>query len=176
VKKRCIMIFPKFDNSHVIDALRLKYDPLVHHVSPHLTLVFPFESDLDTQTLSEHLASSLQSIEPFQLRLQGISRGEGYGFYLHLNVQEGQDELIELHEKLYGGVLDVYRPSWLRSSGYTPHLTVGNFKNESDLIDALDQTKDTLDLFVTKVNLVSVEIIDEDENSLIELEHPLALK
>jgi hypothetical protein len=37
--KRCIMIFPKFENIEQIELIRRKYDPLVNHVEPHITLI-----------------------------------------------------------------------------------------------------------------------------------------
>lgn len=40
------MIFPKFENIKIIDEIRDKYDPLANHVRPHITLVFPFESNI----------------------------------------------------------------------------------------------------------------------------------
>ncbi len=46
--KRCIMIFPQFENIEVIDKIRNKYDPLANHLRPHITLVFPFDSNIKT--------------------------------------------------------------------------------------------------------------------------------
>lgn len=43
---RTIMIFPEFENIDVINDIRNKYDPLADLVLPHITLVFPFDSEL----------------------------------------------------------------------------------------------------------------------------------
>ena len=43
---RTIMIFPEFENMEIIDNIRKKYDPLAELVRPHITLVFPFESQM----------------------------------------------------------------------------------------------------------------------------------
>ncbi|WP_313343152.1 hypothetical protein [Sedimentibacter sp.] len=43
---RTIMIFPEFENIDVINDIRKKYDPLADLVLPHITLVFPFDSEL----------------------------------------------------------------------------------------------------------------------------------
>ena len=51
--KRTIMIFPEFDNIDSIDRIRSKYDPLAELVRPHITLVFPFESDITNDTVSK---------------------------------------------------------------------------------------------------------------------------
>ncbi len=44
IKKRCIMIFPKFENMKIINEIREIYDPVVNNVGPHITLIFPFEN------------------------------------------------------------------------------------------------------------------------------------
>ena len=43
---RTVMIFPEFENMHVIDSVRDRFDPLAKLVRPHITIVFPFESDM----------------------------------------------------------------------------------------------------------------------------------
>jgi len=43
---RTIMIFPEFENIDNINDIRKKYDPLADLVLPHITLVFPFDSEL----------------------------------------------------------------------------------------------------------------------------------
>ena len=43
---RTIMIFPQFNNIEIIDGIRDRYDPLAKLVRPHITLVFPFESEM----------------------------------------------------------------------------------------------------------------------------------
>lgn len=45
--QRCIMIFPEFKNIEEIEKIRRKHDPLVNHVKPHITLVFPFNSGIE---------------------------------------------------------------------------------------------------------------------------------
>lgn len=63
------MIFPKFNNRQIIDKIREKYDPLANHVRPHITLVFPFESDIETTELKEHISTVVSDIPPFELFL-----------------------------------------------------------------------------------------------------------
>ena len=43
---RTIMIFPEFENIDIINDIRKKYDPLADLVFPHITLAFPFDSEL----------------------------------------------------------------------------------------------------------------------------------
>ena len=106
--KRCIMIFPRFDNMEVINEIRREFDPLYKHVSPHITLVFPFDSEITTLDLKEHLTKSLNGFKEFNLQLQGISAGKGN--YMFLNVALGRNFLIELQRRINSGVLERYIP------------------------------------------------------------------
>jgi 2'-5' RNA ligase len=171
--KRCIMIFPKFENGQIIDKVRTQYDPLANHVKPHITLVFPFDSNIETTKLKEHLSSVLSQINCFEIILNGITPTNNFGKYLFLNIQKGNDEIIELHNKLYTGILQNYFPEWLKGKVFLPHMTVGNFNNEEDFEMAINQTKNIIDSFKATVNEISVEIIDEKEDSIIEINIPL---
>lgn len=169
MKKRCIMIFPQFDNVDLIEELREKYDPLFKHVKPHITLVFPFDSSIETNQLNEHLLNSLKNIAPFPIKLQGITPVKSYGNYLYLNIKEGKERINEIHKRLYTDILEDYIPEWLLKEGYYPHLTVGNINEEDWYVKAIKETKDYHYEFETIVDTVSVEIIDENEDSIIEI-------
>ncbi|OEF99897.1 hypothetical protein BHF71_07235 [Vulcanibacillus modesticaldus] len=171
--KRCIMIFPEFKNMNLIDQIREKYDPLAKHVRPHITLVFPFESNIKTNELKEHLLKRLEGIKPFYLSLKGIVTSRANGNYIFLNIEDGKEKIIELHNNLYTGILEDYIPDWLRKVEYFPHMTVGNVANEDQYIKAIEETKNFNHVFETIVDTISVEIIDENEDSIIELNIPL---
>lgn len=166
------MIFPKFSNMEIIETIRQKYDPLANHVAPHITLVFPFESDIETVSLRDHLEVACKDIKKFKLELSEISRGGGYGYYLFLNVVEGKEIITNLHSMLYSGILQDFYPVWLKDN-YTPHMTIGNFRTEEALELALNETKTIDEKFATIVDHISVEIIDENEDSIIEIEYSL---
>lgn len=170
--KRCIMIFPKFENGQIIDKIRECYDPLASHVRPHITLVFPFDSNIETSELKEHISSALAEINPFEITLNGITPVNSFRKYLFLNIQKGMDEVIELHKRLYTGILQDYYPEWLKGKDFLPHMTVGCFYNEEEFEKAINETRNILDTFRSTVNEISVEIIDENEDSIIELNIP----
>ncbi|SDP29927.1 hypothetical protein SAMN04488529_103235 [Clostridium gasigenes] len=54
-----------------------------------------------------------------------------------------------------------------------PHMTVGYFDNEEKFKIAINDTKNIVDSFKTTVNEISVEIIDTNADSIIELNIPL---
>ena len=167
------MIFLKFENGLIIDKVRERYDPLVNHVQPHITLVFPFDSDIETNELKEHISSVVSNTTPFEVILNGITPTNSFGRYLFLNIQKGGNEIIGLHNRLYTGILQNYYPKWLKENVFLPHMTVGNFDNEEDFAMAINETRNIIDSFKTTVIEISVEIIDENENSIIELNMPL---
>ena len=49
--KRVIFVKPKIDNSETIVNIFKKYNPDSSFVNPHICLVFPFQSDLETSIL-----------------------------------------------------------------------------------------------------------------------------
>lgn len=161
------MIFTHFENQHIIDDLRKKYDPLADHVAPHITLVFPFDSEISTDELLKYLEKALCNIKPFNVCLEGIEPVIRFGNYLCLNVVDGQAELTRIHKNLYtemfGGT----------NIEYTPHLTVGRFDDTNEFDKAVHDTRDINDRFNMLVEKISVEIIDSNEYSIIELEYEL---
>ena len=89
-------------------------------IRPHITLVFPFESTISTEQLTQHMSRAAQALRPFTLHPRGIT---GYAKeYLFLNVKYGNDQLIVLHDYLYTGLLAPYLTF---QETYLPHLTVG---------------------------------------------------
>lgn len=170
--KRCIMVFPKFENGEMIDRIREKYDPHANLVKPHVTLVFPFDSDIAAGDLKEHISSVVSGTSSFELVLNGITPVHSGGKYLFLNLVKGKDEMIDLHKRLYTGILENYVPEWPEGQDFLPHMTVGSFEKEHDFEVAIHDTKDISDVFKTIVSEVAVEIIGQNEESIIELVIP----
>ena len=171
MKKRTIMIFPEFKNINIIDELREKYDPLANHVRPHISLVFTFESNLTSIELNEHLKKVLDGTKCFKLTLQDIIKIDNpLGMYLFLSIKEGSEEIKKMNQKLYTGILQTYKADWLNEETFIPHMTIGNFSSREDLNIAFKDTELIKESFSTLVDKISVEIIDENEDSIIEME------
>ncbi len=164
------MIFPQFDNMDVIDRIRAKYDPVAHLVRPHVTLVFPFMSDLGADEIRKHVQNSLAGVQPFLLSLQGIIAQKGFGNYLLLDVHRGRNKLKEMHRRLYTGILAPYLPSWCNPDcrPYSPHMTVGRVEDDEAFAVAVEAVSAVNDLFQTTVREIAVEIIEPDGSSTIE--------
>lgn len=167
--KRAIVIFPQFDSdTNLIQDIRNQYDPLANKILPHITLVFPFTSEISSDVLRQHIKNSLQGFKAFSLSMQGISHESGN--YLVLNLIKGYAEIIKIHDLLYSGILTRFLSN---KHIYQPHLTVGRFKNSSAAKTAMNQLKSFDYKFKTKVNKITTEIILDDLCSKIDFETTL---
>lgn len=161
---RTIMIFPEFDNVEVIDKIREQYDPLAKLVHPHITIVFPFDSDKSNEDLEVLLEKRLQSVEPFELEMKGVSRHEDKsGNYLFLEVIQGEKELCHIHDILYQNEFSEYD----LGLPYIPHITIGKLSERYKLDEAYNKVKDMSETYRTIINKVSVEMIGDNEESII---------
>lgn len=169
--KRTIMIFPKFDNMDVIDGLREKYDPLAKLVRPHITLVFPFESNIRAEDLKAHLTKALAGFRPFDLHMEEIlAIDNALGRYLFLGVNRGTEQIKKISLSLYSGLLESFRPEWFSDKTYMPHITLGSFDSKESLDKAYREVSQINLCFSERVNQIAVEVIGADESSTIELE------
>ncbi|GAA0124968.1 2'-5' RNA ligase family protein [Clostridium sp. CTA-19] len=171
MKKRCILIFPEFENVDAINKIRKVYDPLCDKVRPHITLVFPFESYLNTEELKNYLLETLKETKAFKISLYGIVKVQDKsGNYLFLKVIDGKEDLIGIHNNLYKNILKEHKPEWLNNVEFIPHMTIGSFNNKKSLENAYKETCNIQEVFNTVVKKISVEIIDESELSILEME------
>ncbi len=167
---RTVMIFPEFENMYVIDPVRNRYDPLAKLVRPHITIVFPFESEMSNEELFAVLDRRLAGTGPFDIELQGFTKYTGPdGNYLLLNMTKGAEEIMKIHDELYR---NEFKP-FDKGLEYMPHITVGKLETEAALDDAYSTVKYKRDVFACKVNKISVEMIGEHEESIIILEKEL---
>ena len=170
LKKRTIMIFPKFDNMVFINELRKKYDPLADKVLPHITLVFPFESSLSKGEILNILENRLRIMSPFEIKAQGLSVS---GRWLFLNLIDGIEALSEIHGILYKHEFSKYMPSWLSKYEYNPHITVGLLSSNDEAKSVCEQENGFQHVFYCLVDKIFVEIIGDDEESIIDVEYSL---
>ena len=167
---RTIMIFPEFENMEIIDEIRKQFDPLADLVRPHITLVFPFESSMSNEELAQILEQRLADIKPFQLELGGISKQEDvFGNYLFLDVLQGVEEICRMHQVLYENEFQEFN----KGLQYVPHMTVGKLETAEELDNAYKQVKFMESTFHTEVRKISVEMIGENEESIIVVEKVL---
>ena len=165
---RAIVLFPNFSNLHLIHEIRETHDPLYNFIAPHLTLVFPFQSELSKEKLIEHLEKQFKELCPFELMARGITgASDGYVF---LDVKAGNDHVIELHDKLYSGLLKPYHNRYIP---YTPHITVAKLKDEKTQREVVEELIEFDAEFRAVIDKITIEIIDGPEKSILEYEYKL---
>lgn len=167
--KRAIILFPSFDNIDVIKSIREKYDPLASCIAPHITIVFPFDSYISTEDLKSHFNKVLKGVKKFNVQLKDFT-GDFREGYLFLNVKKGNDNIIELHDKLYSGILENFL---FRKITYCPHLTVGRLHEEIEFDKALYELSCYEESFEAVIDKIYIENIDNMERSTIEFSFDL---
>ena len=167
---RTIMIFPELENIEIIDSIRKKYDPLADLVRPHITIVFPFESEMSNDELAAVLDERLKDIPSFDLELRGFGKqSEAFGDFLFLNLVKGTEWIVKMHDRFYSNEFKQFFMDY----PYSPHMTVGKLSTVEELEEAFGSVQTIEDSFKTKVTKISVEMIGEHEESIIILEKEL---
>ena len=155
IGKRDILIFPKFDNIDIINKVRNNYDRLANLINPHITLVFPFKDEISNDELITKLSSLLKDFPPFKVTFKGVSLSDDN--YILLNCIEGNKEILKLYDDIYKKVLPNH---YKKSIPYISHITLGQADNLKDFFD-FDYK------FSTIIDEISLELIRENENSII---------
>ena len=170
MSKRVVVAFPRVESAvewKEILSVRERFDPLAGRISPHLTLVFPFEDAMSDAGLEQHLRSVATHLQGFSVVLREITGHDNE--YLFLNVKHGNDALIHLHDALYTGALAAHR---VRMHTFVPHVTVGRL-SPKELPAALDVTAGLTSAIHAKVDTISVYRVEPDGMRPVLLELPL---
>ncbi|PGU39403.1 2'-5' RNA ligase family protein [Bacillus cereus] len=165
---RTILVFLNNMSINKIEKIRQKYDPLFGLIPPHITIVFPFKSDISGDELKSHILNLSKGVG--KIEIEFANRITSVGNYLFLEVEGGKEQIDELHDLLYTGALLQFLKEDIP---YIPHVTVGR-KESAEL--AAEVAKD-IQSFPEKlqcvVDRISVERIGENGESIIEFEVPL---
>ena len=155
ILKRDILIFPKFDNITLIEKVRKEHDNLYSILPPHITIVFPFVDNITNLDLFNKLSDILKDFECFDVTFSGVNLSDDN--YIFLNCTKGKENIIKLHDLIYSSIL----PSHLNKNiPFIPHITLGPASDISFL-------KNFNYEFSTNISEISIEIIGENEESII---------
>jgi len=151
-----------------IESTREKHDPLFRLIPPHITIVFPFKSNISNDELKSHILNLSKGVG--KIEIEFANRITSVGNYLFLEVEGGKEQIEELHDLLYTGPLIQFLKEDIP---YIPHVTVGR-KGSAEL--AAEVAKE-IHSFPQKlqcvIDRISVERIGENGESIIEFEVPL---
>ena len=128
--RRAILIVPPAPDMIAVEGLRRRFDPLVQMIPAHVTLVFPFATEISDDDLKRHLTTAMQGHRSFSFDLDGFSCTTDH--VLFFNIGRGADHVRELHNRLYTGPLGEF----LSAQEFVPHVTVGRFATTSGCDEA----------------------------------------
>lgn len=114
-----VVYYPELDSPE-LDEFRQEYDPFATVIREHLTFVFPVP--VESEQVCDHVRSMAADVEPFEIHIGGLNRT--WDHWLYLEIQEGHDEVVDLHDRLYTGPLRQFLRSDLP---YKPHIGIGFF-------------------------------------------------
>ena len=158
--KRDILIVPKFNNIHKIQMIREKYDELFDIIEPHITLAFPFRSNISNEKLRKQLTEIIRDINPFRIKCKGLTLRKDKKintYYIFLNIVEGKEIINEINHKIYENILSDVD---IEKYNYEPHITLGTTNNANEKIELNEE-------FETIVDSIVVEQIGKNEESII---------
>lgn len=96
---RTILLFLNNMFISEIEDIRQKHDPLFGLISPHITIVFPFESSISNDELKLHIINVSKPIQNIEIEFTNQITSERE--YLFLRVEKGKEQIEELHNILY---------------------------------------------------------------------------
>lgn len=118
--RRAIVWFPAFPPDAPIEPFRRRFDPMAGALPAHLTLVFPFATNLTVTQLASHIRRIVANWPSLPVSFRDIEGMLGEFFFLM--VRERADAIVALHDRLYRGILKAH----LRNDiPYFPHVTLG---------------------------------------------------
>ena len=113
-----VVIYLPRDFDATIAKLREKYDPDYNLISSHITLVFPFESQMPIDELTALLKSEIDQVAPITLQLGSIGDFYPRAPVIYWSV-DPSEELTALYYRLYARLdLPLVFKDW------APHVTV----------------------------------------------------
>ncbi|EOS8268546.1 TPA: 2'-5' RNA ligase family protein [Bacillus cereus] len=165
---RTILLFLQNMSNGEVESIREKHDPLFRLIPPHITIVFPFESNISNDELKSHILNLLKGVG--KIKIEFANRITSVGNYLFLEVEGGKEQIEELHDMLYKGPL----AQFLREDiPYIPHVTVGRKENAELAAEVAKDIHSLPEKLQCVIDRISVERIGENGESIIEFEVPL---
>jgi len=142
-----------------IQSIRKAHDPNYVVIAPHFSLVFPV-TDIDRRDFCDHcnkICSAMTKID-FVIRGAMVHRDrDADDRYVFLTPDEGNSEIISLHDRLYTGILEAELRSDIE---YIPHITAARTADGSlckKLTDELNHNGVNIAGRISMVDIISLE-------------------
>ena len=164
-KSILVLAFPKIRVSDYkwIQLIRRKHDKAFYNVvEPHFTIVFPV-FNFNINKISAHVSIVAKSIKPIKLSIRAttiVKDSFSDGIDVFLTPDEGNSDIIKLHDKLYTEIL---LKELRLDIPFIPHIAIGRGENALESKKIADK--------INKEKFIINGIIDELD--LVEYEHPI---
>ena len=148
--------FPHFDGIERVEAFRTRHDPMARKIRAHLTLVFPFGTNLTRLQLETHVRRVASKWPPIPVTFRAVRMHANE--FVFLMASRGATSVTALHEALYTRSL---RPHLRPEFAYEPHVTLARQAQLSSLERAFAQAQEEFGAEFTDVmreaDLLAVE-------------------
>ncbi len=148
--------FPAFRGIERIEAFRARHDPMGTRIPAHVSLVFPFETNLTLLQLETHVRRVAAKWPPVPVTFRAIRLHANE--FVFLMASRGTDSIAALHDKLYTRSL---RPHLRPEFAYEPHITIARQLDPARLDAAFDEAKDEFSTehagVMREIDLLSVD-------------------
>lgn len=118
--RRSIVWFPPLPADSKIESFRALHDPLATRIRAHVTLVFPFPTNLTSMQWASHIKRIVGNWPQLPVSFRDIESIQDE--FTILMLREKSSAVIALHDKLYSSVL---KPFLRPEMDYRPHITLG---------------------------------------------------
>ena len=155
--KRAILTMVNFSNINKIKEIQKKYYDIADKIEPHITVVFPFNSEISDEELYNKLNEVLSKYRPFKIVCHGVSTPAQESNYRFLNIVESKDIIKNISDDIYRKIIPEhlqYRDKY----NYNPHISLAN--------KPLDKEIELEDTFEMVVDSLYVERIGDDDESI----------
>jgi len=161
--------FPSFRGIGQIEAFRRQHDPMATHIRAHLSLVFPFGTNLTLLQLETHVRRVASAWPPIPVTFRAIRLHANE--FVFLMASRGAASIVALHDKLYTRSLRSHlRPEF----AYEPHITLARQRDPARLEAAYDEAKDAFGAEFADV-MREVELLRVEPDGKIESLRTIAL-
>ena len=138
-------------------------DPMAAVIPAHITLVTTTPTQ-DWEATREHVREVARRQEPFMVTIAGTGTFRPVSPVVYINVEDGFDSCVDLHEKLQTGPLQRDLPF-----SYHPHVTIAH-----DVApESLDEAETVLKDYRATFPVVSMGLYEHDADGIWQLREEL---
>ena len=143
--KRDILIMLNCPNVDKIKEIQRKYYDIADTIEPHITVAFPFDSEISDEELYDKLCEVLAKYKPFKIVCHGVSTPVGESNYRFLNIIENKDIIKKMSDDIYKNIIPEHL-EYRNKYNYDPHISLANkpLDKEIELADTFEMIVDSL--------------------------------